>query len=134
MNQEQNLFADNIGGFNLDLINPKVYDLCIPKSELNEGDLELSKMVLSADPSKYVKSNPTLNTTWGTNSSKELIAKLQSKKFSDQSRYILITADNEKVYGQHQADPIRTVTDFGAEKDRMISSGDLGNDKKKKII
>jgi hypothetical protein len=134
MNQEQNLFADITGGFNLDLINPKVYDLCIPKSELTEDDLELSKMVLSADPNKYVKSNPTLNSTWGAMTSKELIAKLNAKQFTDQSRYILIRADREKVYGHHQLDPIKTITDYGTEKDKMISAGDPENNKKKKVI
>ena len=142
MNQEQTLFAEVAGGINVDLINSKIYQQTLDHVKLNqlaEEDLELSRLVLSADSSKTVKANPNLNLA-RSNSTKDIMAKLNLKKDKEKSRYsnlnkdevsmylrhtTIMTSGSSKVYGQKFDDPIRTVEDY--QGDEFFESGEALN-------
>lgn len=139
INREQTLFADLAGGINVDLINPKVYEKHLNQEEINQlppEDLELSELVLSADATKVVKSNPQLNLA-RSNSTADIMSKLNLKSDKEKSRYknldkdevsmylrhtTILTAGNSKVYGQTFDDPVATVKNY--QGDEFFESGE----------
>jgi hypothetical protein len=149
MNQDQVFFTDLSSVLNVDLVNPKVYEKRLSKDQmqnLNPEDRELADLVLSADTTRSMKDNPSLNLT-RSNSTNDLMSKLKLKRDKEKSRYSnlnnneismylrhtsILTAGASKVYGQNFNDPISTVQDYEGE--QFFESGEaLNSDQFKKL-
>ena len=150
INREQTFLADVMGGINIDLINQKQYAKKLDSSELKrltEEDLELSKLVLNADSTKIIKSDPHINLA-RSDSTQDILNKLNYKNDKQKSRYNnldneevsmylrhtqILTSGASKTYGKNFDDPIKTVEDYHGEE--FFESGEnLNTDQYSKLI